>query len=130
VQTVPPQPTNILYLVELAAESMTEWNALVEHLIIKAPLNGYGTSVTVNTHAVNYRVMDMMDKTAMSTTKGRKFVYQVTYVVEGWLIPDPAPQSMKQILTVETDLELHKTPADLTTATPADAESVITAIAT
>ena len=124
-QQAAPQPVNIIYLVELAAESMTEMNGLAEYCLAQLPFSGYGTVMTVDTQQVSFRGTDVRDKTQMVTKRGRLFLYQYTYIVEGWLVQVAAADSVKQILTVDTDLELHTSAPPLPTATPADAESIL-----
>lgn len=113
VQAAPPEPTNFVYSVVLAAASQAHLNRLIAHALWKLPAGGYGTVLLVDGKSIPFRQTGMRDKTQSHGTDGRLFIYAFDYTVEGWLVPSLECEKVPQILTVDIDLETHKPQARL-----------------
>lgn len=108
IQKEPTIPVDLLYKVELAAESAQEMNALVMHSLLKLPTQGFGTYISVFGHIIPFRSLGVKDRTDYDTTDGRVYRYEYTYVVEAWLASLECLK-VKQILTVDLSFEVVPT---------------------
>lgn len=103
-----PKPVNILYQVDMAAESTAEMNALLEHMLFRMPAFGFGTSLDVQGNSIPFRASSMVNLTKdRDSEKGREFRWAYTYVVEAWLTSDQC-REVRPILVV--DATVHPVP--------------------
>jgi hypothetical protein len=105
VQKDQAQPVNLLYKVELATKTLGAMNALVEHSLLKLPLHGYGTYLSVWGATIPFRSQGIKDRTNYATREGRVIRYEYTYVIEGWFIPSLECEKVPAIGGVEFILE-------------------------
>jgi hypothetical protein len=106
IQSTPSQPINLMYGVTLAAKKQLEMNALVEHCLLKLPLQGYGSVLSVFGSFIPFRSGGFKDKTDYKKSQDRVFVYQFTYVVEAWITPSLECEKVPQILSSDVTAEV------------------------
>lgn len=115
IQKYPSVPINILYEVELATEKQTHMNALVEHMLVALPPEGYGSFLTVFGTVIPFRQTAFKDRTKYETKEGRKFLYNYTYTVEAWLSSlecEKVPEVIGIDVTVEENDPLNDVDID------------------
>lgn len=103
-QAVPSQPVTMLYEVQMAAESQHHMNQLLEHMVAKMPMKGFGTVLTVSGRKMPFRINSIRNETDDETKGQRKFVHCYTYAVDAWLTSTEC-EKIKQVLSVDITFE-------------------------
>lgn len=100
-----PEPTTLMYQIELATGNQEQLNLLVAHIYRCLPPTGFKSLLTIEGHMVPFRQSGSQMLTSQNdNTKSRVLRVLLTYMVDAWLaIPDST--TVGQILTVDATVE-------------------------